>query len=91
MAKGKMSIDEQVTYLMQGADYGDEQVKKAMATELKERLLEAEKEKRPLKVYCGYDPTAPDLHLGHTVTMRKLSQFQELGQKRFCIFVLNLI
>ncbi len=64
---------------MQGADYGDEQVKKAMATELKERLLEAEKEKRPLKVYCGFDPTAPDLHLGHTVPMRKLGQFQELG------------
>ncbi len=79
MAKRKMSIDEQVTYLMQGADYGDEQVKKAMATELKERLLEAEKEKRPLKVYCGFDPTAPDLHLGHTVPMRKLGQFQELG------------
>ena len=74
-----MSIDEQVTYLMQGADYGDDQVKKAMATELKERLLEAEKEKRPLKVYCGFDPTAPDLHLGHTVPMRKLGQFQELG------------
>ena len=76
-----MSIDEQVAYLMQGADYGDEQVKQAMAGELKERLLEAEKEKRPLKVYCGYDPTAPDLHLGHTVTMRKLSQFQELGHE----------
>ncbi len=79
MAKRKMSIDEQVAYLMQGADYGDEQVKKAMAAELKERLLEAEKEKRPLKVYCGFDPTAPDLHLGHTVPMRKLGQFQELG------------
>ncbi len=79
MVKRKLSIDEQVAYLMQGAEYGDEQVKQAMAGELKERLLEAEKEKRPLKVYCGYDPTAPDLHLGHTVTMRKLSQFQELG------------
>ncbi|MCK5794811.1 MAG: tyrosine--tRNA ligase [Anaerolineales bacterium] len=81
MVKNKMSIDEQVAYLMQGADYGDEQTKQAMAGELKERLLEAEKEKRPLKVYCGYDPTAPDLHLGHTVTMRKLSQFQELGHE----------
>jgi len=81
MSKKKMTIDEQVTYLMQGAEYGDEQVKKAMAEELKTRLLEAEKEKRPLKVYCGYDPTAPDLHLGHTVTMRKLSQFQELGHE----------
>jgi len=81
MAKKKMTIDEQVVYLMQGADYGDDQVKKAMSEELKTRLLEAEKEKRPLKVYCGYDPTAPDLHLGHTVTMRKLSQFQELGHE----------
>jgi tyrosyl-tRNA synthetase len=81
MVNKKMSLDEQVAYLMQGADYGDEQVKKAMAGELKERLLEAEKEKRPLKIYCGYDPTAPDLHLGHTVTMRKLSQFQELGHE----------
>ncbi len=79
MAKRKMTIDEQVAYLMQGADYGDEQVKKAMAGELQDRLLEAEKEKRPLKVYCGFDPTAPDLHLGHTVPMRKLGQFQELG------------
>jgi tyrosyl-tRNA synthetase len=79
MAKKKMTIDEQVDYLMQGADYGDEKLKQAMAAELKERLLEAEKENRPLRVYCGYDPTAPDLHLGHTVTMRKLSQFQELG------------
>ncbi len=79
--KRKMTIDEQVTYLMQGADYGDEQVKKAMAGELKDRLLEAQKESRPLRIYCGYDPTAPDLHLGHTVTMRKLSQFQELGHE----------
>jgi tyrosyl-tRNA synthetase len=67
--------------LMQGADYGDEKMTKAMAVELKDRLLEAQKEGRPLKVYCGYDPTAPDLHLGHTVTMRKLSQFQELGHE----------
>jgi tyrosyl-tRNA synthetase len=80
-AKKKMTIEEQVAYLMQGAEYGDDQVKKAMAEELKARLLEAEKEKRPLRVYCGYDPTAPDLHLGHTVTMRKLSQFQELGHE----------
>ena len=78
-AKKKMTIDEQVAYLMQGAEYGDDQVKKAMAGELKDRLLAAEKEKRPLRIYCGYDPTAPDLHLGHTVTMRKLAQFQELG------------
>lgn len=81
MAKKEMTLDEQVAYLMQGADYGDEKMTKAMAVELKDRLLEAQKEGRPLKVYCGYDPSAPDLHLGHTVTMRKLSQFQELGHE----------
>ncbi len=81
MGKKNMSIDEQVAYLMQGAEYGDKQVFQAMAAELKERLIEAKKQGRPLKVYCGYDPTAPDLHLGHTVTMRKLAQFQELGHQ----------
>ncbi|HDD55883.1 MAG TPA: tyrosine--tRNA ligase [Chloroflexi bacterium] len=81
MSIEKMTIDEQVAYLMQGAEYGDDQVKEAMAAELKERLIEAKKEGRALKVYCGYDPTAPDLHLGHTVTMRKLRQFQELGHE----------
>jgi len=75
----KLSLDEQVAYLMQGSDYGDQELKEAMAKELAERLKEAQHENRPLKVYCGYDPTAPDLHLGHTVTMRKLRQFQELG------------
>ena len=38
-----------------------------------------QKEGRPLRVYCGYDPTSTDLHLGHTITMRKLRQFQDLG------------
>src|SRR5512136_1140969 len=75
----KLSIDEQVALLMQGTEYGDEELKKAMARELKERLIDAEKEGRPLRVYCGYDPTATDLHLGHTITMRKLRQFQDLG------------
>ena len=74
-----MSIDEQVALLMQGTDYGDEQVKQSMARELKERLIESEKTGRPLKVYCGFDPTSSDLHLGHTIPMRKLRQFQELG------------
>ena len=76
-----MTVEDQVAYLMQGADYGDEQLKEAMAKELQERLVEADREGRPLRVYCGYDPTAPDLHLGHTVTMRKLRQFQELGHQ----------
>lgn len=74
-----MNIEEQVELLMQGTEYGDEELKKAMTNELRQRLLEAQKEGRPLRVYCGYDPTSTDLHLGHTITIRKLRQFQDLG------------
>jgi tyrosyl-tRNA synthetase len=74
-----MNIEEQVELLMQGTEYGDEELKNAMTRELRERLIEAQNEGRPLRVYCGYDPTSTDLHLGHTITMRKLRQFQELG------------
>lgn len=74
-----MNIEEQVELLMLGTEYGDEDLKKAMTNELRQRLIEAEKEGRPLRVYCGYDPTSTDLHLGHTITMRKLRQFQDLG------------
>lgn len=76
-----MNIDEQVEYLMQGTEYGDETLAKTMAAELKQRLMEVEKEGRPLRVYCGYDPRKADLHLGHTVPMRKMRQFQELGHE----------
>lgn len=76
-----MNIDEQVALLMQGTEYGDETLRLTMEKELRERLIEADKENRPLRVYCGYDPRRADLHIGHTVTMRKLRQFQELGHQ----------
>jgi len=76
-----MNIEEQVELLMQGTEYGDEELKKAMATQLRQRLVDAEKEGRPLRVYCGFDPTSTDLHLGHTIPMRKLRQFQDLGHE----------
>src|SRR5512141_2043674 len=76
-----MNIDEQVELLMQGTEYGDETLKNAMAAELRQRLLDSQKDGRPLRVYCGYDPTSSDLHLGHTITMRKLRQFQDLGHE----------
>jgi tyrosyl-tRNA synthetase len=77
----KIAIHEQVAILMRGTDFGDDQTKEHMQKELHERLIESESTGRPLRVYCGYDPTAPDIHLGHTVTMRKLRQFQELGHE----------
>lgn len=76
-----MNIDEQVELLMQGTEYGDDDLKKAMGKELRGRLIEAQKEGRSLRVYCGYDPRTSDLHLGHTITMRKLRQFQDLGHE----------
>ncbi len=74
-----MNINEQVEILMQGTEYGDESLRQTMETELRQRLMDAEKEGRPLRIYCGYDPRTADLHIGHTVTMRKLRQFQDLG------------
>jgi tyrosyl-tRNA synthetase len=76
-----LTLDEQVSLLMRGTDYGDETLKQAMAMELRQRLIEAEKEGRKLRVYCGFDPRTSDLHLGHTVPMRKMRQFQELGHE----------
>ena len=72
-----MLIDEHLELLMQGTEYGDSNLEKSMRSEMRKLLLE----ERPLRVYCGYDPTATDLHLGHTITIRKLRQFQDLGHE----------
>ncbi len=68
-----MTIDEQLTYLRKGmAEIIREE-------DLRERLAAAAKEGRPLRVKAGFDPTAPDLHLGHTVLLRKMKHFQDCG------------
>ncbi len=76
-----MNLDDQVALLMQGTEYGDDNIKANMARDLRARLAQAEAAGRKLRVYCGYDPTSKDLHLGHTITMRKLRQFQDLGHE----------
>lgn len=81
------TINKQVAVLMQGSEFGDQQIREMMTQELSRRLAEAGKENRPLEVYCGYDVTAPDIHLGHTITMRKLRQFQDFGHH--VIFVIG--
>jgi tyrosyl-tRNA synthetase len=69
------SVDEQLAYLKKGlADLIREE-------ELRERLIHAGKSGRPLRVKAGFDPTAPDLHLGHTVLLRKMKHFQDLGHR----------
>lgn len=75
------SVPEQLAILMRGVEFGDETTRVNMENELRQRLEESVRDGRPLRVYCGFDPTRPDLHLGHTVPMRKLAQFQELGHE----------
>lgn len=81
------SIDEQIAILMQGTEYGSPELRESMERELRERLKEAEKAGRSLTVYLGVDPRTTDLHLGHTVPMQKLRQFQELGHD--CTFLIG--
>jgi tyrosyl-tRNA synthetase len=75
------NIAEQVEHLMAGTAYGDPGLAAAMAAELGRRLETAANEGRPLRVYCGFDPRTADLHLGHTVPLSKLRQFQDFGHE----------
>ncbi len=74
-------VAEQMQILMRGVDFGDVQTRENMEKELRARLERASTTGKPLRVYCGFDPTGSELHLGHTVPLRKLRQFQELGHE----------
>jgi tyrosyl-tRNA synthetase len=66
-------VEEQLAIITRGA------VDVHVRAELEERLKDSAKTGKPLKVKAGFDPTRPDLHIGHTVLMAKMRQFQELG------------
>lgn len=68
-----MKIDEQLEYLRKGA------VEIIRESELRAKLEKSAKSGKPLRIKLGVDPTAPDIHLGHTVVIRKLRAFQDLG------------
>ena len=68
-----MTIDEQLEFLRKGA------VEIIRAEDLRAKLEKSARTGKPLRVKLGADPTAPDIHLGHTVVIRKLRAFQELG------------
>jgi tyrosyl-tRNA synthetase len=70
-----LPVDEQLDLLQKGA------AEIIRVSDLRERLEESRKTGRPLRIKAGFDPTAPDLHLGHTVLMRKLRHFQQLGHQ----------
>lgn len=70
-----LPVDEQMDLLEKGA------AEIIRSSELRERLEKSRQTGVPLRVKAGFDPTAPDLHLGHTVLMRKLKHFQNLGHQ----------
>jgi tyrosyl-tRNA synthetase len=67
------SVDEQLAYIKKGA------AEIIRESELRAKLVKSRASGKPLRVKLGMDPTAPDLHLGHTVVLRKLKHFQDLG------------
>ncbi len=74
MASAKFKpVEEQLAYLKKGA------AEIIREEELKAKLDQSGKSGKPLRVYLGVDPTAPDIHLGHTVVLRKLKHFQDMG------------
>jgi tyrosyl-tRNA synthetase len=70
-----MNVDQQFAYLTKGC------VDVVRASELRAKLERSAKTGKPLTVKVGFDPTAPDLHLGHTVLLRKMKHFQDLGHR----------
>ena len=70
-----MTVEEQVSYVTKGC------VDVVREVELRKKLQRAITERKPLVVKVGFDPTAPDLHLGHVVLIRKMKHFQDLGHK----------
>src|SRR5438128_11368979 len=68
-----MNLDEQLAYLTKGAE------ETIRVEELRSKLERSARTGKPLRVKAGFDPTAPDIHLGHTVLIRKMKHFQDLG------------
>lgn len=73
------SLDEQIKVLTRGCERID------TLDELRSKLAASAQSGRPLRIKLGLDPTAPDIHLGHTVVLRKMRQFQDLGHKAVLI------
>ncbi len=71
----QLTIDEQMAYLLKGS------AEVISEDELRRKLIESRDSGQPLTVKVGFDPTAPDLHLGHTVLLRKMKHFQDLGHR----------
>ena len=74
-----MNIEETIKIMLKGAaEHTD-------VKEIEEKLKEIEKENRPIRIKLGLDPSAPDIHLGHAVVLRKIKQLQDLGNEAIII------
>ena len=74
-----MDIENTLKIMLKGADsYTDKE-------QIIEKLKEVEKENRPLRIKLGLDPSAPDIHIGHAVVLRKIKQLQDLGHEAIII------
>lgn len=73
MMMQKMSVEDQIKMIKKGA------LELISEEELREKLMTSEKGERPLIIKLGLDPSAPDIHLGHTVVLRKIRQMQDMG------------
>ena len=76
---GFATVDEQLAVLTRGVERID------TLDELRRKLAASRDKNKPLRIKLGLDPTAPDIHLGHTVVLRKMRQFQDLGHKAVLI------
>jgi len=74
-----MSVDEQLDVLTTNTE------EVLSEDELKKKLQKSKEENKPLKIKLGLDPSAPDIHLGHTVVLKKMREFQELGHEVICL------
>src|SRR4051794_36852575 len=75
MMNRRMSPEEQLAIFRQGAD------ELLVESELLEKLKRSTAEGKPLRIKLGLDPTAPDIHIGHTVVLNKMRQMQDLGHQ----------
>jgi len=76
---GFATVEEQLAVLTRGVERID------TLDEFRRKLAASREKNRPLRIKLGLDPTAPDIHLGHTVVLRKMRQFQDLGHKAVLI------
>ncbi len=79
MTEEEKDLENQITIMLKGV------AQHTAVSDIREKLMDAKKENRPLRIKLGLDPSAPDIHIGHSVVLRKIRQLQEMGHKAIII------